>query len=683
MDSKTSKKHRSRESRHARLGLGIDAGGTYTDAVIYDFIHNRVLRTAKVATTKWDFTVGIKNALDHLGTTHLRKVDLVTISTTLATNAIVEGKGQRVGLLVMPPYGMFEPEDIAHAPLALLDGQMDIDGSEITPINPAQVQQICRRMAARNGVGAFAVCGFASCNNPAHELAVKEIVRHETQLSVTCGHEVSELLNYSVRAQTAALNARIIPRLEKLIDEIGGSLERHDVNAPIMVVKSDGSLMSARMARERPVETILSGPAASVAGAVFLSGSQDAIVVDMGGTTTDSAIIKGGLVSISKEGSKVGNWRTHVRALGMRTLGLGGDSRVAFEQGRITLGPHRVVPVSCLIKECPEGSQAIDWLERNHHRFTHSSQGWDLITINRQGPSMALHRGEADIVRIVSERPYSVHELAQRMDHISWQFLPLRRLEETHLIQRSGLTPTDMLHVTGHLSLWDTGAARRFCRLMARLSDIEMEELASQVLHHVVRNLTVEILKKQLDEEIDSDELERSPAAMALVNNLLKGGSEGYQVNVALRRPIIGIGAPIPYFLPQAGELLGTSVIIPPNAEVANAIGAITSSVFIHKQVRISTFEIDRYVIAGLAGAPSFDSLEEAAQFARGQLDRMVREMALEAGTDATDVEFITDEQKAVASSGESVFLSCTIIARLSGRPDVARLAAAELSSVR
>ena len=116
-----------------RLGLGIDAGGTYTDVVIYDFQGHQVLQKAKALTTKWDFTIGIEQALDQLDRSSLTQVDLVSISTTLATNAIVEGRGQTAGLIIMPPYGLFDPPDILYRPIAILDAKMEIDGTGNQP----------------------------------------------------------------------------------------------------------------------------------------------------------------------------------------------------------------------------------------------------------------------------------------------------------------------------------------------------------------------------------------------------------------------------------------------------------------------------------------------------------------------------------------------------------------------
>lgn len=197
----------------------------------------------------------------------------------------------------------------------------------------------------RDGVTAFAVSGFGGTVNPAHELEIKNILIEESGMVVCCGHELSDMLNFAVRAQTAVLNARIIPRMIKFFKELDDVLEKRNIGAPVMVVKGDGTLISSSMAKDRPVETILSGPAASVAGAKLLTGLDNATVVDIGGTTTDTADLVDGLVEVCESGAQVGGLATHVKALNMRTVGLGGDSLIQWEKGELLLGPRRVGPI--------------------------------------------------------------------------------------------------------------------------------------------------------------------------------------------------------------------------------------------------------------------------------------------------------------------------------------------------
>jgi N-methylhydantoinase A/oxoprolinase/acetone carboxylase beta subunit len=659
-----------------RLGLGIDAGGTYTDTVIYDFDVSKVLQKAKALTTKYDYTIGIDAALDHLDAGMLAKVDLVCISTTLATNAIVEGKGQNVGLLLMPPYGRFYPQDITHQPLAVVDGKMEIDGHEIAPIDPGQIRLAVREMVDKHHVAALAVVGYASHVNPAHELAIADIIREEFGLSVTCGQDVSEGANYIIRATTAILNARIIPYLESLLAQVQVSLARRKIEVPVMVVRSDGSLMNVRTARQRPIETILSGPAASAAGASFLAGIGDAVIVDIGGTTTDTATIVQGAVRTCEEGATVGGHRTHVRALDIRTRGLGGDSLIVWERGTLRIGPRRVGPVCWLAEQNPIAVAALEWIGRHLDFFGTSTRGMDLLMLTGQGTAGELSDKQQIILKILAGRPMCVQELARLMgDTVAWEFLPLEQLEENHLVGRCGLTPTDLLHVTGEVKLWDAAASRAVAEHFARLLNMSVEDFTRRALDQVVRDLTVEIIRKQLDEQGVTQDVEESPAAIAMVNNLLDGGSAGYKVGIELRRPLVGIGAPVQYFLPKAAQLLQTRTIIPPDADVANAIGAITSCVCIQKRVTICPADGGGFGIEGLPAAPKFGNFEDAHAHALAELVNLVRAHGVWQGTSASRVEVLVRDRIATVADGSELFIGRTLDARLVGRPDLARLA--------
>ena len=145
------------------------------------------------------------------------------------------------------------------------------------------------------------------------------------------------------------------PLLNDLLVSVRGTMAELDIHAPLMVVKGDGSLVSADFAAQRPIETVLSGPAASVVGAQHMGEAASAVVVDMGGTTTDIAVLQAGRPRLNKDGAQVGRWRTMVEAIDVHTVGLGGDSRVWLDtEGEIQIGPRRVVPLSLLGRDSPE-----------------------------------------------------------------------------------------------------------------------------------------------------------------------------------------------------------------------------------------------------------------------------------------------------------------------------------------
>ena len=659
------------DDAYLKIGLGIDAGGTYTDTVIYDFGRNQTISKSKALTTKWDFTVGINRALEKLDQEKIQQVEMVSLSTTLATNAIVEGEGQKVGMIVMPAYGRFEPEDIPYEPKAVVSGQLEITGKEILPVNEAEVQKAVRRMVDKDRVKAFAVSGYAGAINPAHELKIKQIIRQETGLFVTCGHELSEILNFKTRAHTAMLNARIIPKLTKLLLDLETVLKQRNISAPIVVVKGDGTLMGAAMAKERPVETILSGPAASVAGARHLTGLKDALVVDMGGTTTDTAALVDDAVSVCETGSNVGGHKTHVKALEIRTVGLGGDSLIQYDRGQFYLGPRRVAPIAWLGAMYSGTDKALDFLNMHLDRYALSTADMQILALTGDPDSLDPTPLEEKILALLKSRPHSVDELLKRTDSLLEMSLQLDRLEKYFIVQRCGLTLTDLLHVTGRFKRWDKDAAERFCQMISRLAKMDVAQMADHLLDMGGTGLTLELLKRQLDDEVDPDALHTCSVCKTLVKNLLAGGSNSYAVRIDLKRPVVGIGAPIHFFLPQAADVLGTEAVLPENADVANAIGAITSNVVVKRQLRIIPDEEGGFLIEGLAGERHFKKFDDADAFAREQLLNRVRDLGLAAGTSSQSVTLKIEDKIPTTADGKQIFLGRTIKANLTGRPDI------------
>lgn len=653
-----------------KTGLGIDAGGTYTDAVIYDLETRKTLCKGKSLTTKWDFTIGIGKALKKLDPDKLADVELVALSTTLATNAIVENQGQKVGMILMSPQGF--ADTIAYHPKAVIQGRLDITGKEQEAVDPHEVRKVADQMIHNQDVTAFSVSGYAGSINPAQELEVKQILREHTNLFVSCGHELSDTLNFQTRAVTAMLNARIIPRLTDLLLDLEKTLKAFGLAAPIVVVKGDGTLMGAAMAKQRPVETILSGPAASVAGARHLTGIPHALVVDMGGTTTDTAALKDNHVSLNESGSNVGGHRTHVKALEIRTTGLGGDSLILFEKGEFSMGPGRVAPISFLGHSQPGADQAVQFLSQNLNRYTTSTQKMQILTLTGSVRKPVLTPLEEKIMALLQKRPHSIDELVLKTGVLSHVSLPLTRLEEKFLIQRWGLTLTDLLHITGQFVKWDADLARVYCGLVSFLSKREMDDLVPYLLKMGTRLLTLELLKRQLDDETDPRALDTCPVCQTLLDNLLSGGTDSYQVNITLKRPIIGIGAPIQFFLPQAAKALGAEAILPQDADVANAIGAITSHVMVQKQMRIIPGDQGEFIVEGIAGTRHFKAFEAADAFARKTLTQMVRDLALAAGTSCRTVELKTLDQIPVTACGDPIFMGRIIKGSLTGRPDLA-----------
>ncbi|MEO0911376.1 MAG: hydantoinase/oxoprolinase N-terminal domain-containing protein, partial [Pseudomonadota bacterium] len=268
------------------LLLGLDTGGTYTDAVLFDESADAPVRhTAKALTTHGNLAEGIAAAIDAVLAEGKApaEIALVSLSTTLATNALVEGQGGRTALLFIG----FEAADATRGGLAeALDGDPCIhvagghtpSGAPQAPLDAEAIRHAARAWAPR--VQSFAIVSAFASRNTAHEKEARAIIREATGLPTTCGHELSAKLGGPKRAVTTVLNARLIGLIADLIDATEATLAARGIKAPLMLVRGDGALVSAAFARSRPIETILSGPAASLVGAAALTGAEDAVVAD-------------------------------------------------------------------------------------------------------------------------------------------------------------------------------------------------------------------------------------------------------------------------------------------------------------------------------------------------------------------------------------------------------------------
>jgi N-methylhydantoinase A/oxoprolinase/acetone carboxylase beta subunit len=669
------------------VALGIDTGGTYTDAVLVDHTSGDVLASAKALTTRHDLSIGIGEAVatvfDGTGISP-SQVGLVALSTTLATNAIVEGQGSPICLLLIgydpaliQQYG-FERELVTQD-VVYLRGGHDEAGDEREPLDEATARKAI--LARRGQVEAFAVSGYFGVRNPAHELRARALVDELTGLPVTCGHELTTRLNSVRRATTVALNARLIPLLQELIFTVGRTLEEQDVAAPLMVVKGDGSLVRAEWAVRRPIETVLSGPAASVVGAWHLAGQHDPSihsgrgvwVVDVGGTTTDIAVLHDGHPRINPEGAQVGEWRTMVEAVDVHTAGLGGDSHVHLNgEGELTVGPRRVVPLCLLASQSP---QVVNELQRQTGTRQHENLSGQFALIQRRaaGP---LSDSERALLGHLTAGPQSLTHLISTMRYGSLVIRQIERLEARRLILRAGFTPTDALHVLGRFQRWDAEASRLGAELLASQMSLLTEEFCERVVASVSQRAATALISKVLSDEAALPDWEREPSAAALLARALDRVSDSdLACQLTLRRPMVAVGAPVGAYLPAAAQVLHTELVIPDHAEVANAIGAVAGSVVQQLEVLIRPLDDEqRFRLHLPAGVRDFPTLEESVAYAGQTVPPQLKALAQQAGADQVEVQMERVDQSVPVQAGweQEIYLGTRLTFTAVGRPGLA-----------
>lgn len=663
------------------LLLGVDTGGTYTDAVLIRDERD-VIASAKALTTRHDLAVGIGAAVEAVlreSGADVGDIGLASLSTTLATNALVEGQGGRAGLVYI---GFREADLQAHGlaealggdPAIVLSGGHNHAGGEALALDH---DTLLAWLESGTGAEAYAVASLFATRNPAHELAAAEMIRTVTGRPVSCSHHLSAKLNGPKRALTALLNARLIGMIARLIDRAEGKLRELRINAPLMVVRGDGALISADQARERPIETILSGPAASIVGARWLTGADYALVSDIGGTTTDVAVLRDGRPAIDPEGARVGPWRTMVEAVAMRTYGLGGDSELHVCDeglaGGVTLGPRRVVPVSLMATE--SGAAVRDVLEE---QLRASAPGEHDARFVRAVPGIEAgglgEREEALLGRIgVEVRPVG-KVLKNRMDAAA-----LTRLVRRGLVQVAGITPSDASHVLGGLDSWDQEAARMALELVARKrtgSGNRLAEGPTQLAQMIVDRLTHQTSLALLETAFAEEEVTfgLSPAALA-EHVLMQRGLDGHRglvrIESGLAVPVIGLGASAASYYPAVGARLGCKMILPAHGGVANAIGAVVGRVTIRRGGTVTSPAEGKYRVHLESGPQDYAASEDAMAALEAVLKADAQAEAEAAG--AVDIHVTARrEVKEAQAEARRVFLEAEIVVEASGRPRIA-----------
>jgi len=666
------------------IRLGLDTGGTYTDAIALDG-ERRVLASAKARTTHWDLAVGISAAIHALLAAlpqgaRREHIVLIAVSTTLATNAVVEGRFSPIcTLLVGFDERMVERSGLRRGgggSVVCVRGGHDAAGDEAEPLDEQAVQAAVAEFGGQ--VEAFAVAAMFSVRNPAHELRVRESIRAGCGKPVTCSHELTAQLDAPRRALTAALNARLTPQIRHLMDSVQEVLGREHIEAPLMVVRGDGTLVKSEVALEYPVETVLSGPAASVVGASFLSGLRDFVVSDMGGTTTDVSVVTGGRPAVRPEGAVIGGWRTMVQAIDVHTSGLGGDSEVFFDrERRLSVGPRRVVPLSLFALQFSEIRAELSRLAAAATLPPFAGQ----FAVRNPGPEPAtlpLDRVERRIFDGLGPVPLGVDKVARTAAGVE----ALRRLVDRGLATLAAFTPSDALHVLGRQHGGCVESARLGAALLAleernasaRREGDTPEGIAQRSYEHVVRRAVRVVLETALARD-PGVEGGRSGPFRQLMAEVEAGRpfSQLLEVNVRLTAPLVAIGAPAAAYYHEVARRLGAVLEVPEHAQVCNAVGAAAGVVSEVCELTVNQPVLNVFRLHDPAGSRDFDDAQAAIEEAKRLARAYVLAAALRAGASNPHVETTVSERRARTNIGHEYLAEATVCARATGVPVITR----------
>lgn len=570
-----------------KLAIGIDTGGTCTDAILYDFDTGKVLGQNKALTTYDDLTRGILNALDGLDPALCQRAELAGLSTTLATNACVEGKFRRTRLLLMgidkrgmkkygASYGFTDPDDIRYLPCkTTITGRIDEEPD----------WDILRQNAAEwfAGVEACAVCEIYGMRNGAVlEKKAAQIIREQTGLPTVCASLLFGGISSLERAASAVLNAGLLPVTKDFLDAVTRAFRARGIHAEILIVRSDSSLMGMQYSAEHAVETLLSGPAASALGGSALTHAENAVVVDIGGTTTDVALVEKHMPLLTHDGIRVGKWKTLISGLFSTSFALGGDSAIRWDwKEDMTIGPDRVIPLCVLTAQHPE---LVDELRYQVQEVpAHTLPLHEFLTLARADwaqSALQLSEAERELCKALEKRPLRVSQAAELLGVDKYQ-LNTKELEKTGILIRAGLTPTDIMHVRGDYTQYNRNASILAARFAASSLHMELEAFCDRIyeeISHRVFDAVSQMLLEHASPYFREHGMDDGMRELLRLQweNREKGGNTLLHYAFQSHAKLIGIGGPVHLFLPAAAAALGAECVIPECAATANAVGAVT-----------------------------------------------------------------------------------------------------------
>jgi N-methylhydantoinase A/oxoprolinase/acetone carboxylase beta subunit len=433
--------------------------------------------------------------------------------------------------------------------------------------------------------------------------------------------------------------------------------------------------MRASVALDYPIETVLSGPAASVVGAAFLTGLKDFAVADMGGTTTDVAIIIDGRPVVRADGAVIGGWRTMVQAIDVHTSGLGGDSEVHFDrEARLRVGPRRIMPLSLLAHQFPEvlGELArlavVERLPPFAGQFGHRNPGREA------GPE--LDRLELRVWEALGTTPRRLDQVARTSQGVE----ALRRLVDRGLATLAGFTPSDALHVLGRHEGWSREASRLGAAILAteernvtaRKGKDSPEALSERVHELVIRQAARVVLESALaqDPGVEPHNGRWGPLGI-LIDRAVEGRpvSRLLDAQPRLASPLVAIGAPAAAFYPEVARRLAAQLVIPEHAAVCNAVGAVVGVVSETVDILVNQPQWKVFRVHDPAGIRDFAEPEEAIAAATDVARELALAAARRAGATDPHVETFVTERRAASGSGDTYLAEAVVRARATGRP--------------
>ncbi len=400
--------------------IGIDVGGTFTDGVL--FSQGEIVRSVKKPTDEENLKNSLLQVLDELlDHDESTQIHRIVLSTTLVTNLLAAGRGEKTALVLLPGYGLPHDSYDLTGEIYFLKGAIDFRGREIERLDKAEIKELLDWIKS-SGIRRIAIASkFANRNNEHEKLLRNRILEECDGVYVAISSEISGKLNFPRRAATTYFTAMTIKAWNSFVDEIEEALKIRGIETDVQVLKADGGTMPLQASRGKPCETVFSGPAASTMGGLALTRDElNSVVIDIGGTTTDLSLIIAGEPLYASKGAMIEKHLTHVNSFAVRSIALGGDSVITTDG----VQPYRLGPAACFGGERPTVTDAFN-LHLNLNLGEISSSEIKLGEIAAQR-NLDLAEVCAQIVDYVSNRLFTaVNEM-----FLQWENEPAYKVWE-------------------------------------------------------------------------------------------------------------------------------------------------------------------------------------------------------------------------------------------------------------
>lgn len=548
--------------------LGIDTGGTYTDAVLITKEERKIVDKAKAFTTHDDLIKGIDRCIDMLEHTDCSEITEVHISTTLALNSVLERKFDKIGLVQIDR--AIETEPPANYAVVIKDpfyGQRTHNCGETIP----EILDIQKKFA--NNVEYIIVTSPSKSRDNWREHVFASQIEKIMDVEAFCVSDYCEDDDYTDRTITAMLTLYLKPIIDGWIKSVENMMTEKGINARLKIMNAMGRLISCDEARRDPLSTLFSGLAASVAGGLNMVEAEDFLLIDMGGTSSDITRIIGRQFREVKEYSKIDKFTIRRKTMDVQTFGIGGDSYIKLSQsGSIVAGPGKAIPICVMSSRFPYLEEELKSCRRPENYEMLTVQDIDCFIGAGHYRREELTGFEERVVKYLTGNPHNVFVIAEHFN-IDPDALHLDKLVRKGAVKLISLTPTDVLHAEEKYREWNVDGAKAAISHMAEQIGTTMDVCIAMIKESITETLVKACMQSIANFEKEQFDFDDSKGALFLLESFYRSSDSMLEMKFEINKPIVALGAPAGAWLGPVAERLNTEVMIPEHCEVANAFG--------------------------------------------------------------------------------------------------------------